>query len=483
MNVRAVSYQRQSVHRDGSQSESVERQAARCQELAATRGLTIVRSFHDLDISAYTGKRRPGFEEMLQYLSQSKATDLIADELNRLTRKGLRGISEIIAALRKSGGRLHLVHGNVDLAGPMGEGILALYASIAEEESLNTSRRVASFHLQQAERGMMHTGASRAYGQERDGSWVPKEATHIRTMFNMVLAGDSRRKIAKHLNENGILSARQSAWSSSSVGMLLRQNRLRGIRDYNGQEFKAIWSPLFSEQEWLQLQSALDGSAAVLRQRRSGPDAPLLGGLVKCALCGSPMRWALQQGKHARYRCDPAKPSAPTGLQYGCNRVTISQPFADAYAIDEIAKAHKGGNLHPLGFGPQMVATITQLQERLDDAETRLHLWDEAFLQKQLPPAAWQPGRLELVEQAKTAEAALNLASESSEPGPNLGEDPHAWFASASWNDKRAAVVGSLRRVDVRPAKDPYEGGSRLAVFFRLSRLVSIGEAYVPTAG
>ncbi|MGQ1796990.1 recombinase family protein [Kocuria oceani] len=66
---RAIIYARISQDRTGA-GLGIERQFTECVEFAEQHGLQVVERLADNDISAYSGKRRPGYQELLDVPSQ-----------------------------------------------------------------------------------------------------------------------------------------------------------------------------------------------------------------------------------------------------------------------------------------------------------------------------------------------------------------------------------------------------------------------------
>ena len=81
----AAIYARISSDQEGT-GLGVARQVKECQERAdAAAG--VVETFIDNDISAYTGKRRPEYERMLEAMREGRVNAVIVYHLDRLTRR------------------------------------------------------------------------------------------------------------------------------------------------------------------------------------------------------------------------------------------------------------------------------------------------------------------------------------------------------------------------------------------------------------
>ena len=86
---RAAIYTRLSSNRGDEQSASTIRQEAECRRLAADRGLEVVEVLVDDDVSAYSGRRRPGYQRACEMIAAGEIDALLAwapDRLHRCAR-------------------------------------------------------------------------------------------------------------------------------------------------------------------------------------------------------------------------------------------------------------------------------------------------------------------------------------------------------------------------------------------------------------
>ena len=82
----AAVYARISADTEG-RSLGVQRQLEDCRKLAAARGWPVGREYVDNDISAYNGKPRPGYEQMVADLAAGVRDAVIVYNLDRLHRR------------------------------------------------------------------------------------------------------------------------------------------------------------------------------------------------------------------------------------------------------------------------------------------------------------------------------------------------------------------------------------------------------------
>src|SRR4030081_3761184 len=119
--LRAAIYTRISHDRTG-EGAGVERQLHACKMLAEFRGLNVVAVFSDNDISAYSGKKRPGFEKLLAAIARGEIDVVICWHPDRLYRrmKDLHRIIDERASPRGGVSIASVTGGDVDLSTPAG---------------------------------------------------------------------------------------------------------------------------------------------------------------------------------------------------------------------------------------------------------------------------------------------------------------------------------------------------------------------------
>src|SRR5262249_39936093 len=127
---------------DKGDAAGVKRQEQDCRKLANAKGWTVAEPpLTDNDRSAYNGKRREHYDEMLAGLRDGTYDAVIAWKLDRLTRGGVRGLVPLLEAL--DGRPVVCVNDSIDTSTAMGEGVAAMLASVARTESENIGKRVA----------------------------------------------------------------------------------------------------------------------------------------------------------------------------------------------------------------------------------------------------------------------------------------------------------------------------------------------------
>lgn len=323
---RAAIYTRISVDRDGK-SEAPGRQEADCRALAKLRGWKVTKVYSDRDLSAYSRVvERPQYDHLIRDLEDRVVDALIVWKLDRLTRRGVVGVAQFLRVLEDTGAELVSVQEPfIDTTSPIGKGVLGLMASMAEQESENTSIRTKRTHLEAAKNGKMHTGGNRQYGYTKDGKVDPDEAAVILEAVDRVLTGESLRSIATDFNARGIRTSAvgkrrrprphqlvdpelldengryelRGEWRSVTLSQVLRSPMLAGMRKHNGHVSRGTWEPIISEEIHEELLRVL----ASRRTDQSAEDRSHLlsgAGVIRCGECGRPMRRMSFRQKNTR---------------------------------------------------------------------------------------------------------------------------------------------------------------------------------------
>lgn len=358
-----------------------------------SRGWDNAGHFEDIGKSGWDpNTHRPGFEEMMAAVRGGHVDAVVVFSLSRLTRRGALEAMKIIDELERHGVRLVSVEEPyLDTSTPVGVGILAIIAGLAQQESDLKSAYITSAK-EEIRRVGGHTSGIAPYGfvSERvtRGELTvsrlipsPAEADWARRMVGWTLDGESAASIARMLNEAEAptkvsslgeggakrLAARRArgmsepverpAWTSTTVLRILRDPRLAGyaiewegrkqrtkdgdgqivpgssgrraiLRDSSGAPLESH-EPLIPPADWWALQDVLNGRSKTV-ERRVGRVPTLLAGhgFLFCDVCGSVMVAGLR-GQTRYYQCNRAG-----GVVAGHGGLVINMEQAD----DETAR-------------------------------------------------------------------------------------------------------------------------------------------------
>ncbi|KUM39034.1 recombinase family protein [Arthrobacter sp. EpRS71] len=312
----------------------VERQQEDCEALVAQLGGVVVAAYSDNDISAYSGKHRPGYESLLHSVKAGDIDAVAVWHQDRLLRRTI-DLEKYIDLCQPLGVATHTVKaGTFDLATPSGRAVAKTLAAWAAYEVETSTDRVKASKLQAARAGKT-SGGNRAYGWNQDGmSLREAEAAVVREIVDRFIAGDSWNRIAVDLNSRSIPTAKGKMWSAINVANVAKLKRHYGIRDHNGVEYEAAWEPLLSRDKYEDLQLAIK-RGQVLYGKRSYARKHLLTGFVHCGLCGTRMRIINAQQRDGSY--SPAfscRKNDHRGQEVGCGKVKRKKDPVELLVID-----------------------------------------------------------------------------------------------------------------------------------------------------
>lgn len=444
MTTRAAIYTRISRDREGA-GLGVERQEQDCRELTATHGWEVVRVYADNDLSAYSGKPRPGYRQMLDDIRSQQFGAVVAWHTDRLHRSPSE-LEEYITACDEAGVVTATVKaGHLDLSSAVGQLVARTLGGIARYEVDHMIERAQRAKLQAASDGRWR-GGRRPYGYEADGmTVVPSEAQEVAHMAEMILLGGSLRSLAADLNARGVLTSTGTPWRQEAVRKVLLRPRNAGLIDYKGSILgPAQWQPLLKEETWRAVVAILTNPA---RTTHTSTGRRWLGsGIYRCGLCGSPVK--------AHTTISVVRPGSVTKPQYVCTRKKeIARNCAD---VDDlvgsvvIERCSRPDALELLVERPgtdmtALHAHAAGLRERRDELTS-------LFTDGAIDAVQLRDGTARLREQLALIEAKIAEASRGSVLAGLAGApDPAAvWEGMAL--DRRRAVVSALMQVRILPA-------------------------------
>lgn len=271
----------------------VDRQRTDCTALAAGRGWTDVREYADNDISASSGKRRPGYEALMSAVDAGEIRRVVVWHSSRLWRnredraQGIRRLADARCSLVVVKGQ------DLDLSTPGGRSMAAIIGEFDTYESETKRERHAAEIVQRAERGRNH-GGPRAYGYTVDGAAVVEsEAADVRRWYRELMAGRSVTALA-----------RGSGRHHASLRCILLNPRYAGLRVLHGVEYPGASPAIVEAEVWRATVALLTDPDRRTNTNRTARRW-LLSGLAGCERCdGRPVGITGLNGG-AAYSCLP----------------------------------------------------------------------------------------------------------------------------------------------------------------------------------
>ena len=271
----------------------VERQLQDCQKLCEGRSWAF-RVYEDNDVSAYSGKPRPKYSEMMGDVSAGKIKRIVAWHPDRLHRspKELEAFIDVVEASKCE--VVTFTAGDLDLSTPEGRLTARITGAVARKESEDKSRRSLRKHQELRETGGFSGGS--VFGYEDGMIVVPEHAVLIRNAARDILEGKSLKGIAADWNEKKIpLRRNGKEWLSNHIKQVLTNPSVAGLRK-NGDSFSpAKWEAILDQDTWTQVRAFL---SAPSRRNGNGPVTRkhYLTGILKCGKCGKMLSSAKNSG-------------------------------------------------------------------------------------------------------------------------------------------------------------------------------------------
>lgn len=363
----AFIYCRISQDRTGAEL-GVSRQEEDCRKLAADRGLEVARVFVDNDISAYSGRKRPAYSEMLAALERGEASVVLCWHTDRLHRSPVE-LETYIDICKAHGVKTFAVKsGELDLATDAGQMIARMLGAAARYESDQKATRVRRAMEQKAMKGEW-LGGTRPFGWTfADGAPVPHptEAAVVKDACNAVLQGQSLGSIVAQLNAAGITTSVGKPWGYAQLRQMLARPRNAGLADWKGEIVgPSVFPALVSEDVWRAVVSILTDPQR--RRSQSNKARHLLAGIAQCH-CGALVRSATVSGRNREnytvYRC-PEKGKGHVG-----KRISLVDPVVDRLmvAYRRAASRHTQDDVTTSREVEELEVEASALRERLNEA-------------------------------------------------------------------------------------------------------------------
>ncbi|WP_427018613.1 recombinase family protein [Pseudarthrobacter sp. P1] len=442
----AAIYCRISSDREGA-GLGVQRQEQDCRELAASLGWQVTRVYTDNDISAYSGKRRPAYREMLDAMQSGRVRGVIAWHTDRLHRSP-RELEEYIDISEQQSVTTHTVKaGEIDLSTPSGRAVARTLGAWARYESEHKSDRGKRKQLQLAQAGKF-TGGPVPFGWEMVDKLpviVEADAAEIRKAVNSIIAGASIGSIVRDLNDRGILTRRNMKWTSTAVRNLVMRPTNAGQAVYRGEIMgKSVFPPIVSVDQWRTATAIVKDPS-----RRSAFDSKvkhLLAGMLRCGKCGEAMQTSSRAGG-----------TDATRFYYKCTTAGDGHSFQTAQPVEELISAVTVAMLesqHVSGKMPMPGDTekLASLQDHALTLRGRLEESANSYADGAITAQQLEAITARVRSQLDEANASMaQLGHGSPLPGPDVA-NIREWWAAAGIERQRA-IIDTLMTVYVDPIR------------------------------
>ena len=444
----AAVYCRISDDRAG-QGLGVKRQEADARAWCEARGWEVGGVYVDNDVSAYSGRRRPSYERLLEDVEAGRVGAVVAWHPDRLHRSPLE-LERFIQVIEATKAKIGTVKaGEYDLATPTGRMSARIVGAVARGESEHKSDRIRRKHEELAAAGQGRGGGTRPFGFNADRLTICQaEADRVREAASRVLAGETIRSICAGWNNMGVATVTGSKWTQPTLKNMLLSGRIAGLREHHGViTAKAVWPGIIAEDEHYRLRAILTDPARRTNGGRLPRSYLLSGGIARCGLCGANLVARPRADKRRCYVC-------ATGPGFsGCGKIrSLAEPLEDLIVeaamvrldAPELAQAVAG----PADAEEESVAdAITADEAKLVELGD---LWDAGEITR----AEWMRLRSKVEARLQATQRVL------SRPRPAAvlhGLTGSAGVLRASWPElsfdrRRAILTAVVERVVLNPA-------------------------------
>ncbi|HEY8760138.1 MAG TPA: recombinase family protein, partial [Candidatus Dormibacteraeota bacterium] len=331
---------------DRQDGAGVGRQLEDCRALVEREGWGPAVEYVDNNSSAFSGKVRPRYRELLAAVKAGEHGRIVVWKLDRLYRSSRELEVDLLPLAETGQVTIHAVMaGLFDLATSHGRTMCRVATAFSTQSSEDTRERIKRAKQEAREQGKGN-GGPRPFGWKDMSKPHPDEAERVRMAVEDAISGVSLADIARRWNAAGVGQPQtgRANWTADIVHQVLSNPRHAGLighriekprRENGGREYEravvvgeAKWPAIVERSRWEQLQAVLlhRGAGGRVPRRRS-----LLTGLVSCSACGTTMVRTGARGKDPSgairkvWRC-------PNGR--GCGNVSIDAAGLEGLLVE-----------------------------------------------------------------------------------------------------------------------------------------------------
>jgi site-specific DNA recombinase len=388
----------------------VARQLEDCRKLATDRGWPVGAEYVDNDVSAFSGKPRRQYAQMLADLASGARDAVIVYNLDRLHRRPVE-LEEFVTLCESVGVRdLATVTADIDLGNDDGLFMARIFAAFAAKESGRKSARIRRKMLANAQAGLPH-GSARPFGYEADKITVREsEAAVVREMVDRYLAGQSLRSLTIWLNESQIAPSVATSWQTTAVRQVLSSGRIAGLREHRGEVIgAAVWPAIITPAERDRVLARM--AARSVTKTRSARTY-LLSGMLRCGRCGNRMysqaRHSNPQNRTRRYVCLKGPDHG------GCGRLTVvAAPVEELLTEAVLARLDSPQLAKVLAGKATADADVAALAAQVDKDQDRLDELAGLYADGAITAREWIAARDPITERISAARRDIAAATDT----------------------------------------------------------------------
>ncbi|MGP5228195.1 recombinase family protein [Arthrobacter rhombi] len=328
---RAAIYTR--ISRDiANEGLGVERQREDCEALAERMGFTVAGIYTDNDISAYSRKKRPDYERMLQAIERGRIDAVLVLRIDRLYRRMTELERYITICDPRSVPTFTVRSGNLDLTTANGRMVARLLGATAQGESELKSERISRQKAQAAKQSKYLGGRVPIGWKVEDGEVVvdEKKAKHIRKGTAMLISGLPVAEITQTWAEDGMKSLSDKNLNTTQVSRILMRSRNAGLVTHRGEVVADGWPPIVPLEDFRRAEAILNDPAR--KQDSPHKRKYLLSGILRCH-CGRRVTGFMDNRGVGAYRCSVHQ----EGAKYVRGHCQRKMAPIDAFVLGRVA--------------------------------------------------------------------------------------------------------------------------------------------------
>ncbi len=308
--------------------------------------LSYVKSQENLEVfkeysdPGYTGANldRPGLQELLTDISQKKIDMVLTYKIDRLTRSS-KDFYSLIEFFEKYGVSFVSVTEHFDTSSPSGRLLRNIMLTFAQFEREMIADRVKNTLFQRAEKGMLN-GGTRPFGYKVANKKLvldKRAAKAVKEIFEVFVKTGSLSKVMDFVRKTDLKKIRKTApISVTGIAHLLRNRAYMGEMKWAGKLYPDRHEPIISKEVFEEAQRLTKEKIIKKRLYKKF----LLGGLVKCAECGSTMTPCYTNKPKRRYyyyKCVKVKKEG----RNACSIREVSAEKLELFIIESLSRISK----------------------------------------------------------------------------------------------------------------------------------------------
>lgn len=353
MRTTAVIYARVSSKEQEREGFSIPSQLKLLRQYAKDHSLSVIEEFVDVETARKVG--RTGFNQMLSFLSKSKACRIVLVEKTDRLYRNIKDWTTV----DEHDLELHFVKENsiVSSESRSSEKFLhGIKVLMAKNYTDNLSEEVKKGLLEKAEQGKWPHRAPVGYLNDTVAHEIapdPAKAPFIKKLFEWYASGEySLDRLSLKSRQSGLFSRNSTAINKAGIHRILNNPIYYGEFIWKNRRYSGTHTPIISKALFDTVSEKLNRPAHINSTKREFA----FGGLVKCGKCGCAMTPEIKKGKYIYYKC--------TGYRGKCDNEYLREEKLSAILSDVVRRVR---------IEPQLVEEIRAALREIQSDKVTYH--------------------------------------------------------------------------------------------------------------